>query len=146
MKINRGKTTAGCHTWISYFTHLRCSIVQILHSVYHTHNKGKCTYLNWVILLWHVDLRFSVYMNSLILINFLMVTFGRQEKRERERNSGQRDIDLISPFFWLQLEPVLKDITRLLLQRRNRILAVPSVRESYPKVTIICPLFGDMLV
>lgn len=99
-----------------------------------------------------VDLKFLVHVKSSILINFLKVTFGRGEewesekKRERERNSGQKDTDSISPFFWSQLESLLKDRTRLLLQRRDRILAAPSIRESYPKVTLICTLAGDMLV
>lgn len=98
-----------------------------------------------------VDLKFLVHVKSSILINFLKGTFGRgeeweSEKRERERNSGQKDIYSISPFFWPQLESLLKDRTRLLLQRRDRILAVPSIRESYSKVTLICTLAGDILV
>lgn len=105
-----------------------------------------------MVLLWLADLKLSVHMKSLILINFLMVTFGRGDKWEREkereweRNSDQKDIDSISPFFWSQLEPILKDKARLLQQRRNRILAVPSIRDSYPKVTLLCTLVEDTLV
>lgn len=51
-----------------------------------------------------VDLKFLVHVKSSILINFLKVTFGRGEewesekKRERERNSGQKDINYFSIF------------------------------------------------